>query len=234
MLEVAVTTLNRLIEIYRFVTEDTYIPIIQVIEIYNSFKIGTCFLNSENKIQYSGRESGFDNRLTNTRGNYDKNIHDQIGQRISNEQLIPLFEQIMINTHFQLRNNNWRTAIIEVQTAFEVFVMHHIRVHYLKNGYEETKVDRIMKCGLINLINDHLQKITGKEFAKDQTNYDSWYDDTYMMRNRIVHNGEQPTKEEAIQAILGVEKAFTYLVNRPEKKFWPNSQPQTVVNEFIV
>ena len=139
----------------------------------------------------------------------------------------------MMNAHFHLQNWNWNIAIIEVETAFEVFINSKIRDYYLKNNFSESKVENIMMCGLKNLIEHHLPKVTGKLFSKGQADYDNWSLNTNEMRNQVVHNGYESTEQEAKKAILGVENALTYLFNREKKKFWTNTKPPTLVNEFF-
>jgi hypothetical protein len=153
---------------------------------------------------------------------------------LSTAELIPLFEEFMMSSRSLLEERNWRAASIEVQTAFEVFVSEAIRNFYTNQGMSSGNISRIMKCGFMNLTKTHLGKATGKRFTNGETNFDRWHNDTYLLRNSVVHEGLMPSQQDAYNAVLGVEYALEYLIARPKEKFWPKVQPPTHVNEFIV
>lgn len=234
IIDAAVKIVNRLITVYRYVTRDTYIPIVQPDDINNVFTVGTCSLSPDGSIQGQGRQSGVDYKLINTIPDYDEATHKEIGNWFSTGELIPLYEEFMMSARSLLQDSNWRASVIEAQTAFEAFVSDRVRQYYLGQGLSTADVEKKMKCGFASLSTTHLTKAVGKKFDIGKANYDRWHKDTYLMRNRVVHDGYSPLPQEAIAAVLGVEYALEYLVGRPKEKFWSKAKPVTVVNEFFV
>lgn len=234
LIESTVKALNRLISIYRFVTGDTYIPILQATDIYNTFEFGRCIFSSDGSMSRHSRQAGFDNRLTNTRPDYDNTTEQEIRNLLAKSDPIPLFEEFMMNARSLLDERNWRASAIEIQTAFEIFVASHVRNYYTGRRTPKTALDKIMKCGFMNLLTTHLNRATGKTFTRGQPHYDQWLNDTYLLRNKVVHEGYIPSQQEAYNAVIAVEQTLEYLLGRRPDKYWPQVQPPTQVSEFII
>ncbi|MBM7846283.1 hypothetical protein [Herpetosiphon giganteus] len=234
IIDCTVTVLNRLIRIYRYVTQDTYIPFIDKTEIWNSFSYGVVSRSSEGQLQGNIRNAGYDVNLVNTIQEYDHNIHHQISQMLITEDKIPLYEELLISARYYLSISNWRMACVEIQTCFEVFVSEIVREYYVKKGKTLNQITNILDCGLKNLIKDHMNKVLSKQFDTNNPIYNDWLNKTYNIRNKIVHEGYQVAYEEAIESILAVEESLEYLIQRPKQKSWTKGRPIVNVNEFIV
>jgi len=232
--EAAVTAINRLIAVYRYVTQDTYIPLIKTEEVINTFQIGNCTVNADGALIGTGRDMINDFRLTNTRTDYDDAAHLDIQAMLVSGAIIPLHEEYIMNARAFLEEGNWRMAAIEAQTGFEVLVAYKIRDYYSSAGRSSSQINGILQSGFRNLISAHLPRATGKSFATGEPNYDQWYHDSYLLRNRVVHEGYSPKPQEAVDAVLGVECVLEYLIGRPKGKSWHKGKPPTVINEFFV
>lgn len=229
----SVQAINRLLSVYRYVTNDTYMPYVKREDVTNTFQIGNCTINPDGTLSGNGREMGSETRLTNTRPDYDETIHTAINRLLTTVEAIPLYEEFMMSARSFLEHQSWRVAVIEVQTAFEVFVNETIRKYYLGRKPIRT-VNEILQSNFKNLLRSHLPSVVGKSFNRGDTPYDRWNSNSYLLRNKVVHEGYNPTPNEAIEAVLGVEFALEYLIGRPKETFWPKRQPPTEVNEFFV
>jgi len=117
--------------------------------------------------------------------------------------------------------------IINLETAFEIFIYATVEKYLKSIGVSQEKITDIKKCGLKNLIKDKLAGWLGigmeyeNEFNEDNTintKYNSnialWYNDLYIKRNNIVHNGQYGLNgEEAIKAIAGYENTRDYIIS---------------------
>lgn len=228
----AVKAVNRLVEIYRYVTQDYYVPFVSQEEVANTFYVGLgTFTDGELAVGYRNR-MGYDPRLTNTLPDYPEETSTEMQRMLDGTEQIPLYEEMIMRARSLLEEMNARMSVVEVQTAFEVFARSAVAVYY---GKPENigKIKDVTKLDFASIANSHLGKATNQRFQPGQSDHDRWRDATYLLRNRVVHQGYVPSLQEALDAVLAVEYALEYLTGRPKERSWPKTKPPTVVNEFF-
>jgi hypothetical protein len=73
---------------------------------------------------------------------------------------LPLFQQLLFNAYDYHFYGDYRLAVIEAGTAFEIFIENFIKDLYSKLGKNESSIDKILEAGLKNLLECHI-KILG-------------------------------------------------------------------------
>ena len=230
--EYAVKAVNCLVEVYRYVTQDYYIPFVNQEEVANVFYVGLGTLtDGEIEVHYRN-QMGYDARLTNTLPDYPHETCIEIQRMLDGKEQIPLYEELVMRARGLFEEGNARMSVVEIQTAFEVFAIGAVAVYYNKPE-NISKIKDVSKLDFASVSKIHLGRAIGKRFEPGQYNYDRWHSDTYLLRNKVVHQGYVPSLKEALDAVLAVENALDYLAGRPKEKSWLKMKPPTVVNEFF-
>lgn len=94
-------------------------------------------------------------------------------------------------------------AVIEAGTAIELLISGSLRVAGSPKGYDATKLGNILNGSFASQAKDHFAVIFG--FDRDpKTSSDElgeWWQQCYLLRNKVVHQGYRPSREEVHQAI---------------------------------
>jgi len=229
--EYAVKAVNRLVEVYRYVTQDYYIPVINQEEVANVFQVGLGTLTDRELVEHYRKEMGYDTRLTNTLPDYPDETCIEIQRMLDGKEQVPLYEELVMRARGLFEERNARMSVIEIQTAFEVFAKGAVAA-YCSQPENIGKKD-VSGVPFAKITKTYLGRATGKTFGPGQSDYDRWDSDAYRLRNRVVHEGYVPSLDEALDAVLAVEYALEYLAGRPKEKSWLKMKPPTVANEFF-
>ena len=136
----------------------------------------------------------------------------------------------MLNARRSLLFEDYRIAVIEAQTAFEVGVDRILTRYYLSQTAKSTEgyvvpahssedVDKLLDAGLTNLLTSHLPKAIGKGFI-DTDEHIRWKHDLYLLRNAVIHEGKEVQAEQADRALAAAEDALVWMgVVIPQR--WP-------------
>jgi hypothetical protein len=89
-----------------------------------------------------------------------------------------LAKSLIVNAEQYLAYSDPRMAIVEVQTAFEVFVHRLVKEYYQKKGKTQPNLE---ECGFKNILRDHLSKRV-RRFERGVTQYDEWEAKVYRPR----------------------------------------------------
>ncbi len=98
-------------------------------------------------------------------------------------------------------------AVTEAGTAVELLVSASLRVAAPTRGYPAQKLANILEGPFASRVRDHFAPMFGYDSAPE-TSTDAlgrWWQDTYLLRNRIVHTGHRPTEAEAVAALEAAE-----------------------------
>jgi hypothetical protein len=125
----------------------------------------------------------------------------------------PIYSMLLLNAKRELLFENYRLAIVEAETAFEVYVDTIITEYYRKKGLSETAIKSKLGGGFKNLLTNHINKICLEEFVgcKEHSN---WESKAYLKRNAIVHDGASANKQDTDEAIECVETAILWIQSR--------------------
>lgn len=132
--------------------------------------------------------------------------------------------EILIEARRSFNSGNYKQAIINAQTSVEVF-MFLIYREFLKQeefpiGEIDYKSDRMR---FKSLVEDQLKQRLGGDFNVDnpKSRVGQWWLNTYLCRNKVVHEGYYPSFKECDNAIYYATDVIEYvleLLNREKNK----------------
>jgi hypothetical protein len=138
----------------------------------------------------------------------------KIREILSRNAQLPLFQEIILDAWDYHFYRNYRAAVIESGTAFEVFIDNFIREKYLKLGKTEEELENILETGLKNLLHIHIKKVTGTNFHVTQE-YLDWEKYAYYIRNETIHKGARVSDIDSAKAISTVSNTIKFLMSLP-------------------
>lgn len=154
-------------------------------------------------------------------------IHIRIRDMLTEGTTIPTYTSLMLDSQNSIRFGRYHLAVVEAQTAFEsffyTFVRHELVRKSLITPILQTELD---KPGLKSKIKKSVSGKTGVDklehfsylvttppcsFAKGVTEHDNWFNQTYSLRNQVIHEGKNDvTQKEAEAAFKAVEDSFSF------------------------
>lgn len=226
---IAHKAINRMLDVYRVATKESHIDHIPIHElgaadtshgIYDVKDDGS--IGERHSIEYDVGSG-----LTLSRS--EEISHHAIWDMAS-ERPLPLVDILVLNARRSLLFEDYRVAVMEAETAFEVGVDKILTRHYLSKtsrsaegyvvpAYSKEEINRILEAGLKNLIADHIPKAKGTKFIGTDE-HARWEKCLYGLRNAVVHDGKEVHADEAECALEAAEDALVWIgaLSPPE---WP-------------
>jgi hypothetical protein len=143
---------------------------------------------------------------------------------------VALVDRFYSNAKHSIETENFLSAVIELQTSFEIFIRNTMRLIVKIDGQRqnrsqieiEKEIEEKKIIAFRNLIEQHLSKKLGEklDFFKHPVVY-KWYKHLYKIRNDIVHSGKYfVTNEEAQAAYDSYVEVRNYIADKlVEKKY---------------
>ena len=201
--EIAHKAVNRLLDVYRVRTKEFHVGSIPLHEL-GAIGALDSIVTTESGGQFRDTFS-FDFGLAPCRP--PEKITDQAVQDLALERPLPVVDVLVLNARRSLLLENYRLAVIEAETAFEVGVDSVLSSYYSAKSLPRVKVDKLLDCGLANLLEHHMRKALGRNFT-GTAEHDRWYEDLYKVRNAVVHDGKSVQSNEAQRALEAAEDAL--------------------------
>jgi hypothetical protein len=100
-----------------------------------------------------------------------------------------------------------RHAVLESGTAIELLVYAAVREVTFESGKSLQQVEGVLASGFRNVTADHFARQFGfsGELDAASDSLGRWWRDGYELRNRVAHEGHDPTKSEATGALVAAE-----------------------------
>lgn len=133
------------------------------------------------------------------------------------EELNPFLSgnEFIVNAKRDFRYGNYRQAVVNVQTGIEIFLYSMYREFLKQEGLLLTDIiSKFEKMRFKSLITDQISKRIGGNFDI----YDSggivgkWWEKTYLLRNKVVHEGHHPSYVEGDDAFYHALELLKYIV----------------------
>lgn len=212
LLQKSVELVQRILDVCRIVTGDHYIHNLTRADImsYNIVHINvdgnelpgalTGFFGGGGILATGGADTIHADKLNSVKNILEKDVK------------IPLEQELLSHARDYYFYGSYKVAVVEAETAFEAFVHAFIAKHYRLRQKPESDIKNILeKTGFKNLLNDHIRILTNFNFSIS-TQYTSWIENTYELRNKIVHQGKKDvTAEESLKAITTAEGTISFL-----------------------
>lgn len=132
--------------------------------------------------------------------------------------------EILIEGKRSFNLGNYKQAIINAQTSVEVFMYLIYREFLKQEGLAINEVNsKSEKMRFKSLVVDQITQRIGGDFNVDnpKSRVGKWWRNTYLFRNKVVHEGYYPSFEECDNAIYYATDVMEYvleLINTEENK----------------
>ena len=201
----AFRVLNRLLEVYRVSTWEAHVDRIPEVE----WPSATVFeIDEENRPLEPRYYQPLGGGLTLAR---NVQISEWAIRALRDNEPSPVVDMLLLNARRALVFEDYRLAVVEAETAFEVAIDQAVTNHYRSKQRSEADIRNILECGLSNLIKHHLPLPSGGIAFADTDQHAAWEQHVYKLRNRIVHDGVNVKDDAARHAVETVECAVTWL-----------------------
>lgn len=104
---------------------------------------------------------------------------------------IAIQERFLESAKTFILREQFSSAIIELETSFEVFIRNTHRLILIRNETSEEDIIKLTKIPFRNVIEQHLSRHLKEDFSFSKEGpIKDWYDSLYTKRNDIVHQGQ--------------------------------------------
>lgn len=207
MLETCAKIVNRISGVCRGVRGDHYTRIIPA-DIF-SYNIG--YIDTNGQVRPLVFGTAYGNRvMMGGAGEPTEEETTKIKKVLKENAKLPIFQEILFNAYDYHFYGDYRAAVIEANTAFQVFVENLIIDGYKNMGKNEDFIKNQLDAGFKNLLKDHIKKVRAHDFYSTPL-YDDWEKLAYKVRNDVVHKGRNVTGDVSKIAIETTAKAIRFL-----------------------
>lgn len=153
-----------------------------------------------------------------------ENIYDCLRiYNVYNEKSNPLIhsESYVLKARRKFREGFYDEAVISIQTNIEILIRIIYREVLICSGISEIDIEkRLEDESFMSIVKKQLAKYIGGtwDVTRQETPICNWYNDTYKMRNKIVHGGYFPTFKETDIAISAAMEFREYIFKRVREK----------------
>jgi hypothetical protein len=207
ILDRAIGSINRIIDVVRYVTGDIILQKLARTDIF-SYSIEH-FDSNENKLPGLALAINGSMRF-NVSAISDQHIAE-ISRMLASNEKISIPSQLLMDARDNHFYGNFRVAVTEAESAFEVFVQQFLVRKYRDQGKDDTRISQILdKTGFINLAQDHINKFLSGNFGSSPQ-YIEWKNKVYNLRKKVIHYGYTPSVEESKDAVETVYKTIMFI-----------------------
>jgi len=246
----AFQTLNHFLDVYRIITQDPYVyRIDDELDIYLvDYSIGAVpqeyqnspaatILKHINDVEFPreiGKERELKIRLNTLEDLFpgkvlEKHYLENLLQLTREHYEIPLHYELILNAQAELKRRNYHVAILEAETAFEVYIANVLVEVSVATGRNKGEVLKEMEYpGKLSSVKSRLRELDSaiNKHRKAQklpqslpfysgTTYTDWNNSLYLLRNKIVHEGWRlATFDLAKQGIASCKAAIKEIEDR--------------------
>lgn len=149
----------------------------------------------------------------------EKEVQDEISKKLASTYNPPSWKLIIENGATYHRRGNYRMAVIESYSGFELFMIEYLKRKYKEKEYDQPLIDYLMnRTELNHMLNHGLFLAIGQRFSQlDNTLWSRWDNSdngVRQLRHDIVHNGRiDIKKDESENAIEVINLMITKLIN---------------------
>ena len=124
---------------------------------------------------------------------------------------IPIYVQLLMDARHSHYYGNFRVAVTEAESAFEVYVQEFLATKYRNRGIDDARTSQtIDKTGFINLAQNHINKFLSGNF-RSSPQFIEWENKLYKLRKKVIHYGHTPSVDESKDAAETVYKTIMFI-----------------------
>ena len=214
--------INRLLEVYRYATGESYISSIPRIEL----QIGSVSralkedgtVEEQNRERMIGFEAGPDPLLEGARRwlttARTEPVTEEAREYLQVGDDLPLPTMLYLNAEREYIFESYRIAVVEAETAFEALVDQVVDNYYKSMNRSSRDIENILRQDIVNLLRDHIPQCCGGEQFEGTPEHCAWRNDLYKLRKGVVHDGEPVNAVQAEKALEAADKAMKWIETR--------------------
>ena len=221
--------INRLLDVYRCATKESHIGHIPIQELGPSNTSHGVYDSKDDRNVGELNSFRFDMGSGLTLARTQKMDGNSVLD-LAYERPLSVVDFLVLNARRSLLFEEYRVAVIEAETAFEVGVDQILTRYYLSRTTKSTEgyvvpahskdyVYRLLNAGIKKLINDHLPMALERELVGTDE-HSRWEKDLYDLRNAVIHDGKEVRENEAEQALEAAEDILVWIGAIVPQK-WP-------------
>lgn len=126
-------------------------------------------------------------------------------------------EIYVLKARRKFREGFYNDAVISIQTNIEILIRIIYREVLICSGVSESDIENKLEDeSFMSIVKKQLSKYIGGiwDINREETPIYNWYNNTYKLRNRIVHGGYFPTFKETDIAISAAMEFREYIFKR--------------------
>jgi hypothetical protein len=223
----AVAAINRFITVYRYISKECHVRQLAGHDVWFDYSFALICVTNPSDSSFMPVSDIHD--VVPAIPNLPSSIQKAIRKLAlsTTEVEVPLAEELLLNAYDYLDQGNYRSAVIDAETAFEAAVYKFLRDFY-KNDADTLIWLSDTKQGFSNLINSRKFKnaiaTKAKSFGKEDSERANWDENVWQLRGALVHGRKEHVDfAEASVALDVVEKTLAYLFDRQETNPWQYS-----------
>jgi len=134
--------------------------------------------------------------------------------RVQAGERVPIIDELILSANSHFEDGNYRQAIIDVETAFEVAINNTVEAQLQSQGLSHEEIDKKLSHGIKNSLKLYRKCPDVTPFQIGSKEYDAWKW-AYGKRIRLAHYGATITDQEAWTAFSYFNHVFKYLFDKP-------------------
>lgn len=199
--EIALVTMNRVIEVYRDVTNEGYIRRL------GRLQISLVYFIPQNFGWYL-----LEPNLETARMNRSRQEMEAIKKSLASESRPKLYKTLMLNARDSFETRDYTLAIVESFQALEIFLEDYLVDAFVARGDDEAtygaNLDRNWKTK--DRLNIVLQELKGVKL-NEQIFWDEWCNRYDQTRNEVIHRGKEPASDETEKTLAINDKVIEWI-----------------------
>lgn len=180
--ERAIEIVNRLLDVYRYITKEEFVERLGSINITNiylyehNFGIYPVTMNTQSAVM-----------------NRSKQETEKIAEMLKNGGKPPLYELLLLNARSSLDKRMFNLSIVSSFQGLEIFLENFFIDKYTRQNMTQidikAKLDRVWKTK--ERLRDLLKETTGHSLLENRILWDQWCTAYDEIRNEVIHRGKE-------------------------------------------
>lgn len=213
LIEEARSVANRVAEGYRFLTKKTYIEPIKSTDIVSP----TVKVQLPDSTWDCAAVVAFPHGLTKVLPNEPAHIQDRFQRMLEDGQLVPLYENLLLNALDYFAKEDFRAALVDGYVAVDVCLDGFLRAAYHSWGWTDLQIEHHLRRDRNWQIQTRLKtliaEIAGRGLASNEPLWSAWVQ-AKRLRDEVVHAGRilLPSESALVQNALEAMEALVRFI----------------------
>lgn len=135
---------------------------------------------------------------------------------------LPLVQKLQLDARDNIDKSNYSIGVVQAGQLLELWSQYAFIIIAKQQGHSEKEAKELINYDSDRSIKppnifDKYRKDLGYDF-KSTDQFDDWNDDTRKLRNRVVHDGYEPSRNEASDAFKGSMEAILQIQSQFESE----------------